>query len=192
MHTSTLRKDVNQRVALVGLAAACLGGACESAEPTRRDPGEPLAARDSVVLEETDSLYLGDPFRFVVHGDGSFFVTDRFSDRIVRFGSDGRFLSAYGGPGAGPGEFQGVTILVLANDSTVAGYDGMARKFNLFSIGSGKYIRSVETRGIASSAVPMGDSLLLGSTAPDLQTGLEVRALAEGESSRFFGPVPAE
>jgi sugar lactone lactonase YvrE len=59
------------------------------------------------------------PSDVVVSRDGSIFVGDGHNhghggnNRIVKFAKDGTFVAAWGAPGSGPGEFQGIHALAM-------------------------------------------------------------------------------
>ena len=53
--------------------------------------GPAVTIVDSVLLDENDRFYLGNPFSLVVDtADGSFFISDFFENRILRYARDGR------------------------------------------------------------------------------------------------------
>ena len=86
-------------VALVSLmAAGCFGRVERQTDPDQSQllsvfsaPGGPTVTLvDSVVLEESDSAYVGRPAHvFHVAEDGKYFVSDELSDRLFQFGRDG-------------------------------------------------------------------------------------------------------
>jgi peptidylamidoglycolate lyase len=54
----------------------------------------------------SDSSHFNQPTDVAVMEDGSFFASDGYGNaRVVKFSPDGTFLSAWGTPGAGPGQF---------------------------------------------------------------------------------------
>ena len=61
--------------------------------------GPVLIPLDSVLLVEADTLYIGNPFTPVVDPfDGTIYVPDLFSNRVMRFGRDGSLIRVYGRP----------------------------------------------------------------------------------------------
>ncbi len=102
-----------------------------------------MALVDSLLLEETE-YHIGRPFSLTADtADGSFLIADGYSNRIFRFGRDGRFLQSYGSPGEGPGEFTGLGRAFILNDSTVVGTDVRRGLLITFSRDSGEPGRSV-------------------------------------------------
>ncbi len=81
--------------------------------------GPTVILEDSVVLRETDKHYVGQPIGLQLAGDGSFLVTDGFSNSALRFGSDGTLLTVYGGQGGGPGEFGYILHAAFIKDDLV-------------------------------------------------------------------------
>lgn len=96
--------------------------------------GPTLTPIDSILLPEADTLYIGNPYTPVVDPfDGSFHIPDIFSERVLRFGRDGRLVLVYGRPGEGPGEFRGgPEVPIILDDSTVAVQIGRSRRVNVF------------------------------------------------------------
>ena len=95
------------------LLLACADGGEPSgspySEPHPGAVGPTVALVDSLLLEETE-YYIGRPYSLSADtADGSFLIADGYSNRIFRFGRDGRFLQSYGHPGEGPGEFTGLS-----------------------------------------------------------------------------------
>lgn len=67
--------------------------------------GPSLILEDSVILQETSQVYVGQPVEMFLGDDGSIFVIDGFSNSVVRFDEMGRIVETYGRHGGGPGEF---------------------------------------------------------------------------------------
>ena len=49
---------------------------------------------DSILLDETDRFYLGNPFSLVVEVDGTFVISDFFENRMLKYERDGRLRAA--------------------------------------------------------------------------------------------------
>ena len=106
---------------------------------------------DSIRLEASDRVYLGNPFSLVVDTlDGSFLVSDFFEDRVFRFGRDGSVVQTYGRPGPGPGEFSELGPAFVLGDSVIVGTDHRRKVFQLFSRDDGDYLGAYPT--LAGSA----------------------------------------
>ena len=109
---------------------------------------------DSISLEASDRVYLGNPFSLVVDTlDGSFLVSDFFEDRVLRFGRDGRVVQTYGRPGPGPGEFSDLGPTFVLGDSVIVGADHRRQVFQLFSRDEGDYLGAYRYSG----RIGMGD-----------------------------------
>ena len=103
---------------------------------------------DSIPLEASDRVYLGNPFNLVVDTlDGSFLVSDFFEDRVLRFGRDGRVVQSYGRPGPGPGEFSDLGPTFVLGDSVIVGTDDRRKVFQLFSRDDGDYLGAYRYSG---------------------------------------------
>ena len=71
-----------------------------------QNPGPDLTLRDSLVLEETEEHYIGNPLALFVAPDGSLLVSDGFAETVLRYDATGRLTGHLGRRGGGPGEFQ--------------------------------------------------------------------------------------
>lgn len=102
--------------------------------------GPMLVLEDSVVLRETDDHTIGEPAGLVVSSDGSFFVSDRFSQRVLHFESDGTFLRAFGRAGRGPGEFTYIGPVGFVADGKVGFLDLRPLAIKVFEVKTGRYV----------------------------------------------------
>src|SRR5688572_9128209 len=57
--------------------------------------------------------------RAAVDGRGRFFLFQQYSPRVKVFSAEGRYLTTLGREGRGPGEFRGVSAIVVAAGDTV-------------------------------------------------------------------------
>ena len=130
---------------------ALLCGACaRELEPSRRAwlAGPDVLPVDSVLLAESDGIYLGNPFSLLPDtSDGSFLISDFFEDRILRYDRDGRFRQMYGRPGPGPGEFLDISAAFQLNDTLVVGADDRRRLLHLFHRDDGRHLASYRYTG---------------------------------------------
>ena len=136
------------------VAVGC--GSDPGAVGDRVPAGPSVTIVDSVLLDENDRFYLGNPFSLVVDtADGSFFISDFFENRILRYARDGRLRQFYGRPGDGPGEFRAISTAFILNDSIVVGAGGRRNLLQLFSkqdgnsVGSQSYSGRVGTGGVS-------------------------------------------
>lgn len=126
------------RAALL-LVALCAG--CRDRTPVEHltgGPGPSLRLVDSVVLEETDSVYLGKPeLGFAVDPAGSLYIADEFWNRVVQYAPDGRLERVFGRAGSGPGEFRSTTRATLVFDSLLI--QPSATRIKVFDRRTGDY-----------------------------------------------------
>lgn len=145
--------------------ALCAGGmflipgcGSESGERVTADAAGPtLTPIDSIPLPEGDTLYIGNPYALVVDPfDGSFYISDIFSARVLRFRRDGSLMLVYGRPGEGPGEFRGGPgAPMLIDDSTVAAQTTGSRRVNVFDRNTGETIRVVDFPALGGITPPV-------------------------------------
>ncbi len=134
------------------------GCGSESGERVAADAAGPtLTPVDSILLPEGDTLYIGNPYALVVDPlDGSFYISDIFSSRVLRFRRDGSLMLVYGRPGEGPGEFRGgPRAPMLIDDSTVAAQTTGSRRVNVFDRNSGETRRVVAFPALAGITPPV-------------------------------------
>ena len=125
--------------------------------PTADAAGPTLTPVDSIPLPEGDTLYIGNPYALVVDPfDGSFYISDIFSARVLRFRRDGSLMLVYGRPGEGPGEFRGGPgAPMLIDDSTVAAQTTGSRRVNIFDRNTGETIRVVHFPALGGITPPV-------------------------------------
>ena len=119
--------------------------------------GPALVPIDSILLREADSLYIGNPYTPVIDPfDGSFYIPDIFSGRILRFRRDGSLMLVYGRPGEGPGEFRGgPRVPMVLDDSTVAAQTTRSRRVNIFDRNTGETIQVVDFPALGGITPPV-------------------------------------
>ena len=156
--------------------------------------GPALIPLDSILLPEADTLYIGNPYTPVIDPfDGSVYIPDHFSGRVLRFGRDGRLMMVYGRPGEGPGEFRGgLGVPVILDDSTVAVQSVQSRRANVFNRHTGETRRVLAFPALAgiTPAVVIGADVWMSDFELSRRTSLTRwrRATDEFES---FGILPA-
>ncbi|MDE2865456.1 MAG: hypothetical protein OXR05_10310 [Gemmatimonadota bacterium] len=126
-------------------ASAMLVGVGCGSEPDasvdRATAGPAVTVVDSVLLDENDRFYLGNPFSLVVDtADGSFLISDFFENRILRYERAGKLRQFYGRPGGGPGEFRSISTAFVLGDSVVVGAGNRRNLLQLFSRHDGAYV----------------------------------------------------
>lgn len=156
---------------LLGLAAACGG----DSNPGLGAPGDANAPtvvlRDSVVLEENDSLYLGDPAYLLPLSDGGYLVTDGMQARVLRFDASGRQAGVLGRKGRGPGEFASPFAVFERRDGTIAVADDELDRISVFDA-THKLMFDVGTAAIVRDAALIGSDVWLAGTNQGEATGL--------------------
>ena len=129
--------------------------------------GPDLIFLDSLVLEETDEHYIGDPVALFVAPDGSLLVSDGFAETVLRYDAAGRLVGQWGGRGGGPGEFGhlGSVGFVAA---TVAGFLDETGKLELFALRGDAHLGSLrlDVNNRPSSFAVRGDSLWFAGISP--------------------------
>lgn len=73
---------------------------------------------------EDEQLWTGQVTSVVVGRDGSIFIVDSGSERILKFSADGEYIRTYGGPGQGPGEFHSLQRLTFMEDGSAVVFTG--------------------------------------------------------------------
>lgn len=132
-----------------------------------QNPGPDLIFLDSLVLEETDEHYIGNPLALFVAPDGSMLVSDGFAETVSRYDATGRWVGRLGGRGDGPGEFRhlGGVGFVTAD---VAGFLDEIGKLELFTLTTDAHHGSVrvDVNNRPSSFAVVGDSLWFAGINP--------------------------
>lgn len=175
------------------LAALFAATACEvrRAAPVA-DVRDHLVLLDSVVLQETDSHYIGHAQFLAVAGDGELFVSDRIGARVLRFARDGAARGAIGRKGRGPGEFGGAGAVAFVGDSLVVADDLGGQRMMLFRRGTGAFVRMARREmGIPTQAAVVGDQVWLGHANVPRTTSL-ARWRLGGDSVEYVLPMPPE
>ncbi len=154
------------------LAAALLSAFDESPAPAQQ-LGPALVLLDSMVLEETDTLYIGQPKEMFVGPDSSLYVMDAFGNAVVRFDQRGRAVRKYGREGDGPGEFVHIGKAGFASATVLGVVDGR---------GAVPHAEIASTQVIEFFAVESGESI--GSARV-----MEVTALGLNRDTLWLGGI---
>src|SRR5690606_33276590 len=103
--------------------------------------GQILPVIDSVLLQESDSAYLGRPVALAVGPEGDYYVADNIVNRVLCFGAHGGLRLSYERSGQGPGELATTGPIRFLDDSLV-----LISDFSMFQLE--RYDRrSGESRG---------------------------------------------
>ena len=155
----------------LALAVAC-GGDASPGRGASGDANPPTVVfQDSVVLEETDSLYLGDPAHLASLSDGGYLVTDGMQARVLRFDSHGRQVGIVGRKGRGPGEFTSPMVAIERRDGSIAVADDELDRISVFDA-SHEPAFEVANAAIVRGAALIGSDVWLGGTNQAEATGL--------------------
>lgn len=147
------------------LAGATLAVATPAVAPllAAQSTGPSLILEDSVLLQETTHVFVGQPVTMFLGDDGSFFVIDGFSNSVLRFSSSGHHVRTYGRRGGGPGEFA-----YIGEGGFASGVLGVAdghpprQEIEFFDLQSGEHLGTVETSSFVSAMTVHGRSLWAG------------------------------
>ena len=172
------------------LLAAC---GAEARDVVSRD-GPHLIAVDSILLDEADSLYLGNPYSLAADPyDGSFYISDFFADRVFRFDRDGSLRMRYGRQGSGPGEFTTPTLAWVLDSLRVAAADNDRHVIHLFDRETGRFERSIAYAGRLGRTTPirLGSSIWMPARDRLRETSV-LRWEVETDSTVNSIPLPEE
>ena len=129
--------------------------------------GPDLIFLDSLVLEETEEHYVGNPLALFVAPDGSLLVSDGFAETILRYDATGRLVGRFGRSGGGPGEFRNLGgVGFVAAD--IAGFLDEAGELKLFALSTDAHPGSVrlDIDNRPSAFAVKGDSLWFAGVNP--------------------------
>lgn len=151
---------------------ALLAAACNGSERTSEaDRAPSLQYLDSLVLVESDSIYLGRPdVSFVVGPDGHFYIPDEFWSRVAEYDRSGRLVRTIGKAGEGPGEFGSTTPGTLVLDSFIV--QPSFRSLHVFERASGKFRFRVPVVGYISRSIATDSLLAFAAIDPVTRNGL--------------------
>ena len=157
--------------ALVVLAAACSGDGAPGDDAVGKGTPPTVVFSDSVVLEENDSIYLGEPDYLSPLADGGYLVTDGMQARVLHFDAHGRLVGVFGGKGKGPGEFASPFAVIERPDGTIAVSDAELDRISVFDP-SHELLFGISTAAIVRDAAVIGPDVWLAGTNQDKATGL--------------------
>jgi len=130
------------------------------------DEGPQLILEDSVILQESEDFYAGQPSTLLLGADGSFFIVDTYSARVLRFDTSGQPVRVYGRRGRGPGEFFNIMgFASFVTDEVLAVADGqppVSMELELFELGSGSHRGRLQLHGVVT-ALALGKGRLWAS-----------------------------
>ncbi len=167
---------------------AILPSAALGSRLAAQTPGPDLVLLDSLVLEETDHDYLGQPLGLFVGADGSLLISDGFSDAVFQYDRSGRLMGIAGQKGDGPGEFRNLGGVGFAGGSVI-GFVDEAGKLELYDSGTRAHLGSVRLSLENRPAVfaVRGDSLWFAGVNPRSGHVLGVVAISELSDAAMAG-----
>ena len=148
-------------------------------------PGPELRLADSLVLVESDTLFLGKVGQtFFVDDAGMMYFPDEFTDRLIQYTPRGIPNRIYGRHGRGPGELN-YTGATFVTDSFVVQENG-SRRLTVYDRNTGAYRFTRSYRGYIISVAEADGKLWFGNF--DLVSG---RGLFAVTAAEFFRPAPS-
>ena len=162
---------------VAGLAALAVGPATTPAQVLSAQLGPALILEDSVVLGETDDHYVGQPVSLIPLDDGSFLITDGFSNSALQFDAHGRYQRTFGRKGDGAGEFRFVSYAAFVTDEVVGIGDDDAMELELFDRHTGAHIGAIGMTVLIDQYVVSGDTVWFGGVDTESWTSIGSAAL---------------
>lgn len=166
-------------MALSGVIVA--GGCSRDSGSAAAGAGGELALASVDTLQESDSLYVGRPFRAVFTESRSLIVIDQLANRLVEFDASGRAIGTIGRSGRGPGEFLAPVTLARWGRDTLAVADLFTRSISLFRLASREFVTRLPVSGYVVSMAASDSQLGIGSYS--LSNQALAAWLRSGESS---------
>lgn len=171
----------------------------EGRAPSQAEIGT-LLLYDSLSIAEDENLYIGNPFSLLVVGDSlngeaprEIWVSDFYSNTVLLFGKDGRFVRRFGAPGPGPHEFTGAGQLFLSK-AELGAVEFRRREMKWFNRETGEFLRTISFGSGSigmSRPVAVGDhSLMFPLVDAVTRTSLGIFNAANREWTRV-GYLPA-
>ena len=147
-----------------------------------QDLGPTLIQVDSVVLQESEDHYIGQPGEMILGPRGSFVVIDFFAANAIRFDGAGRPIRTFGRRGQGPGEFYQIGVGGFVSGGVVGITDGQPPEMQIefFDWDSGEHLGQARSDGLVSSlGATRRGRLWAGGINPDTWLALGSRRLRE-------------
>lgn len=147
-----------------------------------------LVQLDSVILGESESLYVGLVNGFAMSAAGRYYVTDVANFVVHEFARDGQHMRTFGRQGRGPGEFTAPGALTVVGDTLLLVYGD--NRIAAFDLRSGRFAseRSLPGRPDGLSITHDGQ-VIASSLVPLHRASLRVFGGAT-DSVRYAGPYP--
>jgi len=169
---------------LLPLAAVIAVCACDGAQREANTTAPVLIGE--VILEESDSAFIGKLGALKLTHDKSVVVSDLSSASVLVYSPTGKLMRRLGRRGKGPGEFVAPVAFAVSNDNRLAVEDAALRRTAEFSLTDGEMLRSLTHSGDVFS-LAYGERGLHGAMF-NLNDSLALVAL--NDSARVFGSIP--
>jgi hypothetical protein len=166
-------------------------GGCGGSESDRMpaSPHPQLLYVDSVVLVQTESVFVGWPVDVAPLADGTFLVADGLSHSLQHYGANGEVLELIGRQGGGPGEFEyPLARLVTDGDSLVFVLTGPQVQSVAWPSGIFLWRKSIRLAPAAGIAASRGH-VFVTRVDPERRTSIGVISEA-ADSAMPAGPFP--
>lgn len=179
---------------LVCLCAELARPSALDAQKTRAAIDSPsLELVDSIILRETDSLFVGSISGFAVSPEGRIYVSDRANVVVHEYSPTGAHLRTIGRRGRGPGEFATANVIAVSGDSLLAVFGGGL--LHLFDLTRGKHKWSRLPASPLVQTLKMDGSRILTNVLPEQWDPGHRRTLASvrsrSDAPAFGGALPA-
>ena len=166
-----------QNLVVAGLTALAVGPATAPTQLLSAQLGPTLILEDSVILAETDDHYLGQPVSLIPLDDGSFLISDGFSNSALHFDARGRHRRTFGQKGDGVGEFRFVSYAGFVTGEVVGIGDDDAMELELFDLHTGAHIGAIGMPVLIDQYVVSGDTVWFGGVDTESWTSIGSAAL---------------
>lgn len=146
---------------------------------------------DSLILEETDAVFVGQTAGLAVDDRGRFLVADAVANAVLEFDSTGRFVRRYGVAGRGPGEFRGIGDAILSrSDGQLTLTDFSLRRVTTFNRDDGRLLGTRAFEGKLGSLAGADGRIWYGLFDPGTARAITVEHVA-GLVTTDTAPVQA-
>lgn len=134
---------------------------------------------DSLILEETDAVFVGKTAGLAVDDRRRFLVVDAVANALFEFDSIGRFVRRYGAAGRGPGEFRGIGDAVLSqSDGQLTLTDFSLRRVTTFNRDDGRLMGTRAFEGKLGGLAGADGRMWYGLFDPDNARAIAVEHVA--------------
>ncbi len=116
-------------------------------KPNMKEKYVPLKLIETIGPEIGPDIFIFKPQSVTLDRDGNLYVFDRAQHQVVKMDKNLKFISAFGGKGQGPGEFNpfpGLVFITVGPDNKLYCNDTSAQKIIVFDL-DGKYITDYKT-----------------------------------------------